>query len=130
MVKRCGTGKLVLYRFFLFSDVLVYAHKTTFGQYRVHKQLLLSLLRAVPLPAARELVLSHPLKSFTVVADSARARDDWVEAISAAAAAARPRADPSGIQGGGGHDEDDYSGDGGGDGDGDAGGGVSVRDLI
>jgi hypothetical protein len=42
LVKRCRSGKSVRYRFFLFTDQLLYTHQGFKGEYKVHAQLLLS----------------------------------------------------------------------------------------
>ena len=44
LVKLCRSqAKRKTYRFFLFSDQLLYTHKTPHGEFRVHEQLLLSV---------------------------------------------------------------------------------------
>jgi hypothetical protein len=94
--KRCRSGKLIEYRFFLFSDQLLYAHMNIRGEYKVHEQLLLSVMKVsiswvrtltmtrsswiymgglqvveIPQdPTGRSFRLYHPKKSFDVVAES------------------------------------------------------------
>ena len=45
LVKHHQLGRSSTYRFFLFSDVLVYAHKSAQGDYKVHEEVSLKFLR-------------------------------------------------------------------------------------
>mmetsp|Transcript_55340 Transcript_55340/g.152351 ORF Transcript_55340/g.152351 Transcript_55340/m.152351 type:complete len:156 (+) Transcript_55340:336-803(+) len=92
LVKKCQSGKSVSYRFFLFSDQLVYTHRAFSGEYKVHKQLLLSVLRCEDIddnPTAFRIL--HPLKSFAVTAESPQAKTQWVRVLSQTANTARPK---------------------------------------
>jgi len=91
LVKKCQSGKFVTYRFFLFSDQLLYTHRTYSGDYNVHKQLKLSEMRANPIDddENRTFHISHPSKSFEVIAHTSEIRRDWLRTIANASQAQR-----------------------------------------
>ncbi len=82
--KRNRSGRLDVYHFFLFSDHLLYTHAATItGEYKVHAQLSLSTMTIsnVDEPSDCSFYISHPTKSFTVVADSPTIKAQWVRDI-------------------------------------------------
>ena len=91
LVKRANTsGRNAKYRFFLFSDVLVYAHKSSAGDYKIHEELPLYLLKITDkfTGAARKtnraFHIRHPRKSFMVFAVDETTKISWMEAINEA----------------------------------------------
>lgn len=82
-------GRSSAYRFFLFSDVLVYAHKSAQGDYKVHEELPLHLMKvedfegsAVSNKAKKSsFQIHHPNKSFLVVASNPTEKAWWVNDI-------------------------------------------------
>ena len=91
LVKRANTsGRNAKYRFFLFSDVLVYAHKSSAGDYKIHEELPLYLLKITDrfTGAARKtnraFHIRHPRKSFMVFAADEETKISWMEAINVA----------------------------------------------
>ena len=89
LLKRCNrSGRFVLYKFFLFSDVLIYAHKSsTRGDYKIHEELPLYLMKITSV-ANRDaekkrycFKIQHPKKSFLVCAPSAESKTRWMEDI-------------------------------------------------
>lgn len=91
LVKRANTsGRNARYRFFLFSDVLVYAHKSSAGDYKIHEELPLYLLKITDkfTGAARKtnraFHIRHPRKSFMVFAVDEATKISWTEAINEA----------------------------------------------
>ena len=80
LLKRCRSGKKVKYRFFLFSDRLVYTHLSIKGYYKIHQQLILSLMRVVDEKKSTFQIM-HPRKSFLVVCPSIDKKRNWMEAI-------------------------------------------------
>ena len=81
-------GRSSSYRFFLFSDVLVYAHKSAQGDYKVHEELPLHLMKVDDYegPAASKarknsFHIHHPNKSFLVVASNPTEKQLWVDDI-------------------------------------------------
>ncbi|KAL7489370.1 hypothetical protein ACHAW6_014961, partial [Cyclotella cf. meneghiniana] len=81
-------GRSSTYRFFLFSDVLVYAHKSAHGDYKVHEELPLHLMKVEDYesPATNKarkcsFHIHHPNKSFLVVAPSPAEKQWWVDDI-------------------------------------------------
>jgi hypothetical protein len=91
LVKKSGrTGRLTAYRFFLFSDVLLYANKEVDGRYSVHEELPLHLMKVVdwfpPSMKNRDLTLEihHPRKKFQVVCSSRDECKSWVQEIRSA----------------------------------------------
>ncbi|OQR97144.1 brefeldin A-inhibited guanine nucleotide-exchange protein [Achlya hypogyna] len=96
LVKKCRTGRNRLYRFFLFNDQLLYADKSTIsGNWNAHQSLRLRLTRLADIPDS--LMLRHafqilnPIKTFTVVAESAAAKAEWMWAIEEAIAEANKK---------------------------------------
>jgi len=83
LVKKCRSGKSVTYRFFLFSDQLIYAHRTFTGEYRVHNQLVLSIMKVNNGEDRRgcSFHIHHPQKSFVVFAESAEMKRAWLSDI-------------------------------------------------
>ncbi|EQC41253.1 hypothetical protein SDRG_01228 [Saprolegnia diclina VS20] len=86
LTKRCRTGRNRLYRFFLFNDQLLYADKSSIsGNWNAHQSLRLRLTRLADIPDS--LLLRHafqilnPVKTFTVLAESAAAKAEWMWAI-------------------------------------------------
>ena len=91
LVKRANTsGRSVKYRFFLFSDVLFYTHKSSAGDYKIHEELPLHMLKVTDkfTGAARKtnraFLIRHPRKSFMVFAADEKTKNEWMEAINAA----------------------------------------------
>ena len=81
-------GRTSTYRFFLFSDVLVYAHKSAQGDYKVHEELPLHLMKVedYEIPTSNKdrkssFYIHHPSKSFLVVAPSSAEKQCWVDDI-------------------------------------------------
>ncbi len=80
-------GRSTIYRFFLFSDTLVYAHKSSHGDYKVHEELPLHLMKIVENKSAastvssRSFYIHHPNKSFLVVASSEADKKQWFSDI-------------------------------------------------
>eukprot|EP00804_Cyclotella_cryptica_P017432 CCRYP_020826-RA/>CCRYP_020826-RA protein AED:0.08 eAED:0.08 QI:0/0/0/0.75/1/1/4/0/1962 len=81
-------GRSSTYRFFLFSDVLLYAHKSAHGDYKVHEELPLHLMKVEDYesPATNKarkntFHIHHPNKSFLVVAPSLAEKQWWVDDI-------------------------------------------------
>lgn len=95
LVKKCRSGKSVVYRFFLFSDQLIYCHRGFGGEYKVHQQLLLSLTKVSNVDDRRNcsFQVHHPKKSFVVVAESPEMKRVWVRDINEARAAGRKSAE-------------------------------------
>lgn len=83
LIKKCRSGKSVKYRFFLFSDQLIYAHRSFTGEYRVHNQLVLSIMKVTSVDDRRNCSfhIHHPQKSFVVVAESAEMKRAWMDDI-------------------------------------------------
>jgi len=106
LVKRCRGGRDVTYRFFLFSDQLVYAHRSTQRDFKVHAELPLDVMslndpygtnttgsnnRTTPNANSNNMAslmfqINHPRKSFWVVAPDMDAKARWIKDISAAVA--------------------------------------------
>lgn len=81
LAKRNRNGRFVSYRFFLFSDHLIYAHQGLSGEYKVHGQLHLTQMNVTDLVTDANkcsMYVSHPTKSFVVVADSAECKQQWM----------------------------------------------------
>ncbi|RYG63502.1 hypothetical protein EON64_15820 [archaeon] len=77
-------GKAVTYRFFLFSDNLLYAHLSLKKEYVVHEQLSLTALQVSDVEgdaSCCSFYLSHPVKSFVVVTDSPHNKALWIRDI-------------------------------------------------
>jgi hypothetical protein len=90
LVKKSGrTGRSTMYRFFLFSDVLLYASKVANGRYKIHEELPLHLMKIVdwfpPSQKNRTIMFEvhHPRKTFQVLCPSNNTRKSWVENIRA-----------------------------------------------
>lgn len=91
LLKRCNrTGRYVLYRFFLFSDVLIYTHKSSNrGDYKIHAELPLYLMKISSVPSRKGdkkqycFQIHHPKKSFLVCAPTAERKTRWMEDIAA-----------------------------------------------
>lgn len=90
LLKRANrSGRLVEYRFFLFSDVLIYTKKIANGnQYKIHEELPLMLMKVVDwFPAEqkkeskRGFQIYHPRKTFLVFANDREERGSWVSDI-------------------------------------------------
>jgi hypothetical protein len=86
--KRCRNGKMVQYKFFLFTDLLVYAHMG-FSEYKVHVQLALENMTVSDVdpaddPSNRCFYIDHPTKSFVVEAASPDEKRSWAREISTA----------------------------------------------
>jgi hypothetical protein len=88
--KSSRTGRSIAYRFYLFSDVLLYAKEDVDGRFNVHEELPLHLLKVIdwfpPSHKNRRVMfeVSHPRKSFFVLCPSAMERKSWVRDIKAA----------------------------------------------
>jgi len=80
-------GRSKTYRFFLFSDTLVYAHESSNGDYKVHEELPLHLMKIVEnkhtgsTVSSRSFYIHHPNKSFLVVASSEANKKEWFSDI-------------------------------------------------
>ncbi|CAM9150151.1 unnamed protein product, partial [Ectocarpus fasciculatus] len=86
--KRSRHGKMLNYHFFLFSDLLIYAH-SRFSEYKVHVQLPLedmnvALVDPADDPSDRSFFIEHPIKSFAVEAGSTAEKRAWMRELSAA----------------------------------------------
>jgi len=99
LAKKCNrTGRITKYTFFLFSDILVYAHKSTHGNYIMHEELPLHLLKiddpwtvmnisnGHSLKQKRSFRIIHPKKSFFVIALNPKLKDEWITIITSAVA--------------------------------------------
>jgi len=74
------------YRFFLFSDVLVYAHLSKEGDYKVHEELPLHLMKIedeCPTSATKHMSfhIHHPNKSFLVTCTNMTEKKEWMDEI-------------------------------------------------
>eukprot|EP00557_Chaetoceros_sp_GSL56_P011172 CAMPEP_0176485444 /NCGR_PEP_ID=MMETSP0200_2-20121128/5040_1 /TAXON_ID=947934 /ORGANISM="Chaetoceros sp., Strain GSL56" /LENGTH=2385 /DNA_ID=CAMNT_0017882083 /DNA_START=272 /DNA_END=7429 /DNA_ORIENTATION=+ len=85
--KKCNrSGRNIEYTFFLFSDVLVYADKTS-GLYKIHGELPLHLMKIMDLNSTKHkksFHLIHPRKSFVVSASCVEDKLTWLTTIHAA----------------------------------------------
>ncbi|CAN0280745.1 unnamed protein product, partial [Ectocarpus sp. 12 AP-2014] len=91
LIKFTRTGRKMTYRFFLFSDQLVYAHQLFSGDWKMHEQLLLALVKVVDVQDKKDdskFCIQHPKKSFTLSAKTVWNKRAWMTAISEAAEAA------------------------------------------
>jgi hypothetical protein len=92
--KKNRAGKYTLYRFFLFSDCLVYAH-FGFSEYKVHGQLSLdatSIESTVPDDVNNCcFIIDNPTKSFVVMTESHYDKQLWVRSINDAIASCERR---------------------------------------
>jgi Sec7 domain/PH domain len=90
LLKKSGrTGRTTMYRFYLFSDVLLYASKTSGGRYKIHEELPVHLMKIVdwfpPSQKNRKVLfeIHHPRKTFQVICLTEESRKSWVENIRA-----------------------------------------------
>lgn len=87
--KSSRTGRATEYKFYLFSDVLLYASEGDGGRYKIHEELPLHLMKIVdwfpPSQKNRQIMFEvhHPRKTFRVLCPSPGIRKDWVEQIRA-----------------------------------------------
>jgi len=87
--KSSRTGRGATYRFYLFSDVLLYASEEGGGRYKIHEELPLHLMKIVdwfpPSQNNRQIMFEvhHPRKTFRVLCPSPAIRKEWVEQIRA-----------------------------------------------
>lgn len=87
--KSSRTGRATEYRFYLFSDVLIYASKEDGGRYKIHEELPLHLMKITdwfpPSQKGRQIMfeIHHPRKSFRVLCPSSDIRKEWVDQIRA-----------------------------------------------
>jgi hypothetical protein len=80
--KRSRTGRLVAYKFFLFSDHLIYSHQSVLGaEYKVHEQLALSSMTISDIDDPTSFFIAHPIKSFVIVAESKEMKTLWLRDI-------------------------------------------------
>lgn len=75
------------YRFFLFSDVLVYAHLSKVGDYKIHEELPLHLMKIedeCPNSSTKHISfhIHHPNKSFSVTCTNVTEKNEWMDEIS------------------------------------------------
>jgi len=87
------SGRYSKYTFFLFSDLLVYAHMSSTGDFKIHEELPLHLMKIVDVKVTsganhqknmRSFQIIHPRKSFVVTASTAEEKGEWVQAINVA----------------------------------------------
>lgn len=89
MKKSIRTGRSTIYRFYLFSDILLYASRDVDGRFKIHEELPLHLMKIVdwfpPLQKNRKSLFEvhHPNKTFQIVCHSEESRKSWVENIRA-----------------------------------------------
>jgi hypothetical protein len=69
------------YRFFLFSDVLVYAHMSKEGDYKVHEELPLHLMKIDDSERQNSFQILHPNKSFLVTCANKTEKKHWIDDI-------------------------------------------------
>lgn len=91
LAKQNHTGKYVTYRFFLFSDTLLYAHQSMSGEYKVHRQLNLTSLHVFDTEHPTTFYIDHPSKSFYLMAESSDAKYTWIRDLEQTADACRKR---------------------------------------
>jgi hypothetical protein len=90
--KSSRTGKSTGYRFYLFSDILIYASKLGDGRYKIHEELPLHLMKIVDwFPPShygkhKTFEVHHPRKSFQVVCKTIDEKKMWVSDIRVAIA--------------------------------------------
>jgi len=90
--KSKANGRSATYRFYLFSDVLLYASQESDGRFKIHEEFPLHLMKIIdwfpPSSKFRKQMFEvhHPRKSFFVMCSSAEERNSWVEDIKAAIA--------------------------------------------
>jgi len=90
LLKRANrSGRCTEYRFFLFSDTLIYAKKIPgTNQYKIHEELPLILMKVVDWfpsemqkEAKRAIQIYHPKKTFIVLCSSSDERKSWATDI-------------------------------------------------
>jgi PH domain len=88
LIKKSGrTGRQTEYRFYLFSDVLLYASKNNDNSYKIHEELPLHLMKIVdwflPLSSNKHCMFEvhHPRKRFQVICSTHEERKAWVDDI-------------------------------------------------
>lgn len=96
LIKTNRSGGKRLYRFFLFSDTLMYAHQNFFGEYTVHTKLSLLSLQVTDedndeTKSTYSFKINHPDKSFVVSADSPFSKYMWVKDIQQTVSACRAK---------------------------------------
>jgi len=88
LVKHCSNGQKKVYRFFLFSDRLLYGHKSSaHGDYKIHAELPLSAMKVGDLHRtkyAESFQIIHPTKTFTVSAHNPALKASWMEDLRSA----------------------------------------------
>jgi hypothetical protein len=83
LIKLNRSSRPVTYRFFLFSDYLIYAHLGK-NEYKVHEQLSLNAMTVQDNETDANYTsfyISHPVKSFFVVAESPIVKQQWMRDI-------------------------------------------------
>jgi len=82
LVKLCRSGKKVQYRFFLFSDQLIYTHQALVGgQFKLHERLPVCVMRIEDLGQSHAFHIHHPKKSFTVFAPTEEDKRIWIRVL-------------------------------------------------
>lgn len=85
LTKRSRSGKTKPYRFFLFSDQLIYAHESAVMRiFKVHEQLPINVLKVADAagdPTGLSFHILHPKKSFVVAATSVSEKEHWISSI-------------------------------------------------
>jgi hypothetical protein len=88
LVKHCSNGQKKVYRFFLFSDRLLYGHRSpAHGDYKIHEELPLSAMKVGDVHRAKyaeSFHIIHPIKTFTVSAHSQDLKNSWIVDLRAA----------------------------------------------
>ena len=97
LIKENRAGGFKNYRFFLFSDYLMYAHQGFFGEFIIHTKLSLLSLSLTDVEndekaSQYSFRINHPGKSFTVIADSPFSKYMWVKDIQQAISSCKARA--------------------------------------
>lgn len=82
------SGRFVLYQFFLFSDLLIYAKESSHGDFKIHGQLPLYLMNVKDVRDKKRngktlycFQIQHPKKGFLVVAPNAKCKSRWIKDI-------------------------------------------------
>lgn len=91
--KLSKTKRATTYRFFLFSDQLIYAHASR-DKYVIHEQLSLLDMGVSDVPADPTMCsffIEHPVKNFQVIAESPSAKQYWMRDIAQTIASCRKR---------------------------------------
>eukprot|EP01038_Epipyxis_sp_PR26KG_P012843 gene12843-17217_t len=87
-------GRAMTYKFFLFSDNLIYAHMNMQNLYKVHEQLSLDAMVLQDVdndPTFSSFFISHPVKSFIVVAENPQLKQQWFRDIQKAITSCKQR---------------------------------------